>query len=450
MAELIEYDASIAQQVPPLLQKPDTDTRLPTQRDLERAYNAYALAHMRLRAVDDPSSNHAALSELERRALFDERLIELQAKEDAFRAEEKRCAAAAARRAKSNSQSRASDMAQRHLYAEAWPDDLKYIASRFPYRPRVSNAPDIEGTKRRPLHEARAWNYIQYDPAVYTHLLIIDYDAPGGIDVGEVWKQARVAKPNLICRTPNSPKGHIVYAIKAPVPLLKLDPKKAKALSYFHAVEVAYTKALKGDVRFNGQLTKNPVTAFGVWDVEWLNPTPYTLKELHSFVELPNNARRAKRELRDLSESHAEKIGKGRNCYMFYTVADWAYVAIREYWHGKASYDAWCKEVRAQCEALNEKFPAALGAGEVRMIATSIARWVWANTTPSGFSEKQAARGAKGGQRSGVTRLAKAQVRAEQAQALKEAGKSNKEIAEELGIHRNSVANLLRRDPLAG
>jgi len=429
-------------QMPPRLAEPAVDPRFLSDRELDRAYRSYALAYIKLQSVYDPSSYHAQLSEIEKQDLFDVRLVKLQALEEDYHAKEKRRAMNAARRAKGRSSQRPQERAQRYLFVDAFPDEFQFIGSRYPFFPFVSDNPKQEGSARRALHESLSWRYVQYNPSSYAHLLIIDYDGRPGIDVGEVWKHAGLPKPTYIVRTPSSLKGHLVWAIKTPIPTL--DIAKSKGLNYFRAIEVAYTKAAGGDFGFNGFLTKNPVHPFGAWEVEWLNPHPYTLKELASFVELPKNAKQAKRDARMLALSEHEKVGYGRNCAMFYTVAEWSYTAIRPFW-GR-SYDIWANAVREQCDILNGSFPVPLEANEVKHISNSIARWTWANTTAKGFSEVQSHRGAKGGKKSGVTRLAKAQVYAEEVRTLRESGMTQQAIAEKLNIARSTVVNLLKRE----
>lgn len=437
--EVDEHCDAVARQVPPLRPRPETDPRLPTERALDRAYDAYAIAYTRLKAVDDSTSYHATLADAERQALFEERLPALLAAEANLDAEEKRCAAAAARREVSRVESRASENAQRHLFVDAWPEDFQYIASRFPYRPLVANNPKLDGSKRRPLHEALEWPRIQFNTPAYLHLLVIDYDAPAGIEVREIWKQAGLPRPTYIVCNHDNPKGHLVYALKTPVPTL--DVRHAKALEYAHAVWVAYTTAVNGDLGFIGVLAKNPVHSLQAWDTEWLNPVPYTLAELHSFVELPKNARAARRAAR--MPQSCELSDTRRNSSLFAVVAKWAYRAIREYWGG--NLETWLAAVRAQCDQLNQSFKEPLPVSELKSISNSIARYTWRKTTPEGFAAAQARRGAKGGTKSGVTRLAKAQVRAEEAQALKAEGLTQKEIAARLGISQGSVSLLLRR-----
>lgn len=441
LEQLILPSGLTGRQLPLLIEERQFDTRLLSDRKAERLYRRYRFAYMKLEAVDDVRSYHASLSNAEKQKLFDERLPILHLLEDAYLAQEARCVINAARRKASNGAYRYKETNQRCLFVDAWPEAFRYIGNRLPYRPYVSDNPKLEGSQRRALHAALSWRYVQYNPSAYTHLLIVDYDARSGIDVAEVWKHAGLARPTYIVRTPGLPKGHLVWAIKVPIPTL--DMAKSKSLSYYRAIEVAYTKAVDGDFGFTGLLTKNPVHPFG-FEVDWLNPHPYTLKDLASFVELPKNARREKREARALALSEHEKVGLGRNCAMFYTVAGWAYKAIRQYWDTDSI--RWAAAVREECDLLNQRFSPPLPETEVRRISRSISSWTWANTTRADFSEIQSYRGAEGGRRSGVTRLAKAQVHAEEARALKEAGMSVNDIAKKFDVHRNTVTNLLKRN----
>lgn len=425
---------------PALLAAPDIDDRLPSQRQLRRVYDAYALAHMKLRAVYDPLSNHAVLSDDEREEMFEERSIKLIQCEQAFKIQDKRCATNTMRRNAQRSASRASETAQRHMFVDAWPDDFQAIGSRFPHRPLVANKPELDGSFYRPLHEAPAWLRVQYNPAIYAHLIVIDYDAPAGIDVSEIWKIAGLPRPNYLVRDPDSPTGHITYAIKTPIALL--DATKAGAVRYAHAIWVAFTKALSGDLDFVQKLTKNPVNRMNAWEVEWLNPVPYTLHELASFVTLPKNSKKARKEALARELEDHEKVGLGRNCSVFYRVAHWSYSAIRQHWGGR--FDVWTAAVREQCDSINASFPERLSASEVGQISRSIAGWTWTHTTPDGFSESQARLGKKGGTHSGVTRLAKAQVLTEEALILKAAGMTHAAIATKLDVSLRSVDGYLK------
>ncbi|HIF9266835.1 TPA: primase C-terminal domain-containing protein [Photobacterium damselae] len=94
-----------------------------------------------------------------------------------------------------------------------------------------------------------------------------------------------------------------------------------------------------------------------------------------------------------------QAIGLGRNCDTFDEVRKWAYKAIREYW--KPNYqEAWFTAVLARCEAVNLNYVQPMQPNEVRSIAKSIAKWTMAHFTPQQFSESQARKGRKGGQKS--------------------------------------------------
>lgn len=178
------------------------------------------------------------------------------------------------------------------------------------------------------------------------------------------------------------------------------------------------------------------------WEVEWLNPVPYTLHELASFVTLPKNSKKARKEALARELEDHEKVGLGRNCSVFYRVAHWSYSAIRQHWGGR--FDVWTAAVREQCDSINASFPERLSASEVGQISRSIAGWTWTHTTPDGFSESQARLGKKGGTHSGVTRLAKAQVLTEEALILKAAGMTHAAIATKLDVSLRSVDGYLK------
>ena len=419
--------------VPTLIPEPSFDVRYPSERVADRLYRAYALAHGRVAAVYRADSYHAQLDDDARADLYAERLAALHVAETAYRDQVHRCAKNAERRASDRAETRISETAQKHLFVDEWPDEFQYVGSRFPHRPLVANDP-THGSFRRGLYEASQWLRVQHNTVAYAHLLVIDYDAPRGIDVREVWKRAGLPRPTYIVCNHDSPRGHLAYAIKTPIPAL--DRSKTKALEYFHAIWVAYTKKIGGDLCYTQTLSKNPVHFLGGWDVEWINPTPYTLSELASFAELPKNGRKARREA---VEKYSQS-GFGRNCGIFMGAAGWAYKEIRDYWHG--DYATWQCVVEGQCTNMNSGYREPLGSREVQGIARSIAKWTWTHCTPAGFASEQARRGTKGGARSGVTRLAKAQVRAEQIKELRVQGLNQLAIAEKLGVSTRTIRSL--------
>jgi hypothetical protein len=338
--------------LPSLIPEPSFDGRYPSELKAERLYRSYALAHSRVVAVYRADSHHAQLDDDVRADLYIERMAALHIAETAYRDQVERCTKNAQRRAADRAETRISETAQRHLFVEEWPPEFQFVGSRFPHRPLVANDPS-QGSFRRGLYEASQWLRVQHNTIAYAHLLVIDYDAPRGIDVREVWKLAGLPRPTYIVCNHDSPRGHLVWALKTPIPAL--DRSRTKALEYFHAIWVAYTQKIGGDLCYTQTLSKNPVHFLGGWDVQWINPNPYTLAELASFAELPKNSRRARREAIE-KYSHS---GFGRNCGIFMAAATWSYRDIRDFWHGP--YADWLHAVEQQCVNMNSGFADPLG-----------------------------------------------------------------------------------------
>ena len=110
--------------------------------------------------------------------------------------------------------------------------------------------------------------------------------------------------------------------------------------------------------------------------------------------------------------------------------------------------------MRTACESANafgREQGGPLPVSEIKATAKSIARWVWNRFTPTGFSQVQAHRGAKGGKvskgggrpsNSGKTRhdLLPEVLR------LKAMGYSNRDIAEDLQISASTVSLYIKRE----
>ncbi|KFC51527.1 hypothetical protein GY12_02040 [Micrococcus luteus] len=103
-------------------------------------------------------------------------------------------------------------------------------------------------------------------------------------------------------------------------------------------------------------------------------------------------------------------MGLGRNCAIFETARHWAYREIRHHW---GDSDGLRAAILAHVHELNAEFSEPLPANEARDIAHSIHRWItttsrmWADgpaVYEATFSTIQAARGRKGGAKSGEKR----------------------------------------------
>ncbi|MDP5132008.1 MAG: helix-turn-helix domain-containing protein, partial [Paraglaciecola sp.] len=99
--------------------------------------------------------------------------------------------------------------------------------------------------------------------------------------------------------------------------------------------------------------------------------------------------------------------------------------------------DQWHKAVLTRTEMLNRQIKKPLVYAEYKHIAKSIAKFTHANFSKQGFAEWQAVQGKKGGIAKGKSFD---EVR-QKAIQLHSDGLSKQAIAEQLGIHRNTVRN---------
>ena len=391
---------------------------------LQRAYEVYVTAYASAQAVDSPHSYHATKTEAQRAELRAERWPQAIALHGAYQ----QLLAKATKPA-------APAPAQSRLFADAWPPQFMDIAERFPRRPYVSD--DLTFTRVRPLHQAVDWRYVQHNPPAYAHLLVIDYDgdAPGAVPAIEVWQKAGLPTPAWVACTPGTPKGHLAWALAAPV--CTTSAGRLAPLRYLAAIEQAYKAAVTGDDGYVGLLTKNPVfNGEGAWDLHWLDPTPRTLDDLAAAVELPKPGPKP---------APLAPVGFGRKVATFDTVRHWAYRAVSSYWG--AGENAWQLAVRQQVENVNRGFSESLPDSHLRSIARSIAKWTWKRFTPQSkhllvvathAPEVQAMRGRQKG-----AKLREALM--DQVKAMAAAGATQRAIQDTLGVPQKTVSRWLRR-----
>ncbi len=261
-------------------------------------------------------------------------------------------------------------LAQVKLFQDAWPDAFDYIAARFPHRPLVTN--DFElGVTVRNLSDAMCWKYIQYNSPIADHLLIIDYDAPSGVSIHEIIEQAKLPWPTWIAHTPRTARGHLAWSLAAPV--CTTSAARLKPLQYLARIEEGYRRAINGDARFTGLLTKNPVC--DEWDVEWIDPRARTLDDLAGYVEIKRYS-----DFKTKIVNEIEPVGLGRKVLTFDKARKWAYSAVSRYW--EVGLDSWHSAVRGQIDVINRTFHDPLPESHTKAIAKSISKWVWARFTP--------------------------------------------------------------------
>jgi len=136
---------------------------------------------------------------------------------------------------------------------------------------------------------------------------------------------------------------------------------------------------------------------------------------------------------------------------MFDRLRKWAYTWIAEYRDGTATAREWDAVVLAQAEKLND-FNTPLHSSEVRAIARSTGKWCWnkfdIGASNARFSKLQAHRGRKGGEASGVARLAKIEGKRESARLMRAQGHGIRAIAEALGVARSTVGRWVSHEAI--
>lgn len=289
----------------------------------------------------------------------------------------------------------------------------------FPRKPYCSD--DLSsGLVIRPRPIALGKKYIQINDLMLKAIILdLDYQ-----DAGTSWIEAGIARPSWICMNKKNGHAHLTWILKSPIP--KTPSARQSPIRYFSAIEYNLGRVLNADPGYAGLVTKNPLNPY--WRTIFHGNLAYSLDDLASGI--------------DLEEKPKVVAGVGRNVTAFDTVRAWAYKAVRGYWKPEG-FKAWQSAVESQVRAVNSTFSVPLPESEVRALTRSIAKWVWNNCTPGGFSEAQAERGRKGGEKSGEVRAKTSESRREEVKKLREQGLSQKLIAESLGITQSNVSRLL-------
>lgn len=410
----------------------------PIAKRVNDAYRTYLSAFIKAQSVDHPYSRYTTVAEADKSALRSERWAVVQTVQPIYEeilSKAFKPKAAKAQKTKPRFPVLAKPE-QLRLFSDEWRPEFTEIAERFPRRPYVSH--DLTFTTVRPLNQAAAWKYLQHNPPAYAHLLVIDYDqnASDSISASDVWRLAGLPAPAWIARTPGTTKGHIAWALATPV--CTTAAGNLAPLRYLAAIEQAYNVAISGDQGYAGLLTKNPVfNGEGAWEVEWIDPTQRSLGELAAAVSLPTPGKHT---------APVQSIGFGRKVATFDTVRNWAYSSVSQYWI--AGDAAWQLAVRKQVDLMNATFSEPLHESHCKSIAKSIARWVWQRFTPltkhqlvqaTHTPAVQAMRGRLKGAK-------KRQEALNQVLEMAAAGKTQQEIAREVGVDQATVSRWTKRE----
>lgn len=308
--------------------------------------------------------------------------------------------------------------------------DLFADSSRWPRRPYCTDDPR-NGLWIRSLRQAIERPYIQANPPHLRVWALFDIDRP---DAALAWEQANLPPPAWTSVNKVNGHAHSAWGLSAPVLVDGLGARDAP-MRFLCAVESMMREALQADNGYSGLTTKNP--AHPLWRTLRGPRMHYELSELAEW--LPGIEKyRPKRKA-------PEEIGLGRNVALFDKLRKWAYSGIRPFWGGGLDgWNAWLSNCNSRGLVFNSDFQSPLGGKEVWHIARSVAKWTWRNTTAEGFSQWQAVQGSKGGKASGVARYQASEDKRSSARLMQAAGSTQVAIAQELGVHVNTVANWLR------
>lgn len=248
-----------------------------------------------------------------------------------------------------------------------------FLQERMPKKPYCTD--DLQlGIRPRSYKTAITHRYVQVNPPHLRHFLLFDLDYSGA---AIAWEDANLPMPAWAAMNRDNGHAHLAYALKTPV--LTADFKgRLEPLRYLATIEACFRAALRGDDGFSGLITKNPIPPHWVL----LKGVPdairgYSLKELESCIDAIDFAKC--KPYAHKYQKRTDMAGLGRNCTVFADVSRWAYRAILPLKREGITRIAWENEVLAQCQNVNADFRETLSYNELRCIARSIAKWVYAH-----------------------------------------------------------------------
>lgn len=305
---------------------------------------------------------------------------------------------------------------------------LNQFIDKLPSHPYCADNLD-NGLKILTKDIALGKRYIQPNHPYYMYFLVFDLDYSTAY-IDYFYSMFGVPKPNLIVENPENGHAHFIYQLATPI--YKTDASRGKPIKYANAIYSALRKILNADINYTGLITKNAVHKH--WRTHVLREQPYTLDQLSEHLDLKES------QINKIIKID-EAIGLGRNCYLFHTVRQWAYVEVRKY--RNTSFDIWLKAVIAQCCSLNAQFSTPMQYNETKGVAKSIARWVWKKDPYcyQEFIDRQTRKGKLGASKGGITRSKQYEHLRKKAIALKQQGVSYSEISRTLSIGRRTAIN---------
>ena len=316
-------------------------------------------------------------------------------------------------------------------FSDIGESDLFEDLERWPRRPYCTHHKEA-GLRIRAFRQAVKMPYIQPNPPNRRSWAVFDIDHQ---DAENAWQRAGLPPPTWTTVNAKNGHAHCAWGLRTPVLVAGMGARDAP-LRYLASIESMMQERLGADPRYSGVITQNP------GDLVWLTlrgpQLYYDLSELAAHLPGIETYIPKKRK-------HEEQAGLGRNVALFDKLRTWAYSAIRPYWGGGLrGWNGWLSMCNSRALVYNADFCTPLGGKEVWHLARSVAKWTWQHTTEQGFSDWQAAQGRKGGLASGKVRASASENKAVSARLMRATGMTQAAIAQQMGVHVNSVANWLR------
>lgn len=214
------------------------------------------------------------------------------------------------------------------------------------------------GSYRRRREQAFQKAYVQPNLPFLHFRSVYDIDREGA---ALAWEDAHLPPPAWAAVNPVNGRAHLAYGITTPV--YTCEAKNQRPLRYLHAIESGFKELLEADQGYTGTLTKNPLHRD--WRTLWGPVKSYDLAYLADFVDLKRHSPR--------QDVKVTEVGVGRNVTLFNFTRAWAYRAVRRF----EVQAHWNDAVYERCMARNSDFVTPMNTGEVKLIARSIAKWVW-------------------------------------------------------------------------
>lgn len=301
---------------------------------------------------------------------------------------------------------------------------LDLFSGSLPAKPYCSN--DLTaGLVIRNVEHALRCRYIQPNHPNSKLWLVYDIDRP--TCVSELTDDLLLPAPHFFVQNPKNQHAHAFYGLETPVHLNVHSSQKAARFA--GAVDCALTSKMNADAAYSGLIAKNPV--HGYWRTYTVNCEYYELGEISDYLDLDKYGDRR----RSLPET-----GLGRNVNLFNRLRFWSYKAIRQGW---PEADQWDRAVLDRAIGYNaagyhdeETQRSPLPHSEVRNTAKSVAKWTYKHFSQQGFSELQASRGKKKGQKRRDELLPKVlEMRAQ--------GATHQQISDAIGVAKRTVTRWL-------